>query len=521
MPEGHTKLGKRDIQGRIRIVKGILPNGKQARIQIATRDVSDAEAERRLTTIQALYDNQCRWLQTVTRDQGAEPNDICWTVWCLSVAKRLGAGQPITDSFLMSLFNEATMASTVPLLKQWGIPVHIEQEQRINNGLAIHRDQIETMIAELVQSKMDQLTTQRGPVVDAIRLPDAMAMTETATLHDALDAFKTHLINTSKKTNEGIVTTKTQKNLEQVERLKARHADMPLWKLNPDIWEHMITTWRNRPTTHKGQRCKPSYALENIKLLYRFGRWLHNSDYKWSKPDNFNDIDRKPFPLKEDDPSEAFQTITKQTYTPNQLALILSDRLLKNHHKTLIALSVNCAFGQSEIGQVPAKRFELNQPHPHSKVIGFETFDSDSWLTGKRPKTNIYGEHLLWPEVAEAIEPLLDGRITLWLTRTGEPIYSTNSLQPSSQIDNWWSALIKRVQKQHAELPSLPFGSLRDVLPNILTKDYGESVATLALQHKAFPSDDLLKCYANLPFGKLFIATRELHEYFTPMLTAL
>jgi len=69
------------------------------------------------------------------------------------------------------------------------------------------------------------------------------------------------------------------------------------------------------------------------------------------------------------------------------------------------------------------------------------------------------------------------------------------------------------------QVPS--FFSLRDVLPNILTRDYGQDIASLALQHKTFEEDELLKCYANLPFKKLFNATKELHSMFVPMLRML
>lgn len=213
-----------------------------------------------------------------------------------------------------------------------------------------------------------------------------------------------------------------------------------------------------------------------------------------------------------------FQTITKATYTPQELALIMED--CSPFHKAIIATCVNCAFGQSEIGQWKTSRVVLNSKHPHAAKIDFESSDEDSWIVGPRPKTKLYGEHILWPEVAKAIRPYLKDRSVLWITKTGKPIYKRYSKQPSSEIDNWWTGHIKKVQQKHSDLASLPFGSLRDVLPNILTRDYGENVATLALQHKTFLEDKQLKCYANLPFKQLFIATRELHENFKPMLTA-
>jgi hypothetical protein len=77
------------------------------------------------------------------------------------------------------------------------------------------------------------------------------------------------------------------------------------------------------------------------------------------------------------------------------------------------------------------------------------------------------------------------------------------------------------VDRDHADFPKLPFGSLRDLLPNILRREYSDEVASLALQHGKLGDDDLLKCYANLPYKKLFEATRQLRTMFEPFLAAL
>jgi len=455
-----TKTAKRDSRGRIRQRPGMLQNGQQARIQIADSETSDAEAARRLATIQALYQKQCERFRL---DH--------WNHWCLQVAKEIGAGMPITDAFLMTMFNEATMASTAVLLREWGIPIQIKSSQQFKEGMAIHREQIETMVADLVQQKMSELTDIRGPVVKEVRLPDAMSMGETATLFDALDAFAIHLKETGDRNEKGELKTKRRKTIKDVDTLKVQFADhnMPLWKLQLAEWEKLVAIWRNRPLTHKKVRCKVSWSEQQIKLLYRFGRWLHTSRFDWQKPDGFDDVNRKPVKLPQDDNGNVWQTITKETYSPEELALIIENA--KPFHRMIIAACVNCAFGQGEIGQWKTERMVFNERHKHEDNISFKSSDNDSWIVGPRPKTGCYGEHLLWPEVANAIQPYIDGRPVLWMTRNDTPIYNPNSLQPSSQIDNWWTGHIERLQKKHPNLEALPFGSLRDVLPNILTRD--------------------------------------------------
>ena len=513
-----TKLARRDSRGRIRQVKGMLANGNKARIQIADRETSDAEAERRLITIHSLYEKQCE-------RYGLD----CWGHWTFCVAKEIGIGRAITDVFLMTFFNEAAMASAAVQLKDWGVAVHFKTDEKFKEGMAINREQIESMVADLVQAKLKELTDIRGAVVEEIRLPDALMMSESATFFDALDAYCVHLDETGEREDvvgrekRGELKAKVYKNIQDVGRLKAHFSEyenMPLWKLDLPRWEMLVAIWRNRPLTKKGTRCTDNWAAQQIKLLYRIGRWLHTSPkFNWRMPEGAKEIDRKRVELPEDDNGEVFQTITKETYSPQELALIMHD--CNQFHKTIIAICVNCAFGQSEIGQWATRRVVLNSKHPHEDKIDFQSSDKDSWIAGPRPKTKCYGEHLLWPEVANAIGPFLKDRTVLWLTSTGKPIYKRYSKQPSSEIDSWWTGHIRRVQKKHPDLEALPFGSLRDVLPNILTRDFGENVATLALQHQTFPEDKLLKCYANLPFKQLFEATKLLHGKFKPMLKIL
>ena len=109
------------------------------------------------------------------------------------------------------------------------------------------------------------------------------------------------------------------------------------------------------------------------------------------------------------------------------------------------------------------------------------------------------------------------------MTRTGKPWYRPHSDNPQTAFQNWWNLALDRIksQKQHKDFPRLPFGSLRDLLPNILRAEYGDEVASIALQHGTNKYDNLLDCYANVPFRKLFQATKELEERFRPFLDKL
>ena len=294
--------------------------------------------------------------------------------------------------------------------------------------------------------------------------------------------------------------------------------------MNLPMLQEMAAYWRNRPKTKKGERCSWDHAHDILKQFFRFLNWLdEHPSYKWTMPKGAEKISRSPvkFPSDDRNHKEAFRTITKDTYNVEQL-VILADNV-DDFGKALIAVCVNCAFGAGEIGQWPTNLFTLHKAHPHAKEVEFDSTDRDSWITGPRHKTGIYGEHLLWPQVATVIEPLLDGRPYLPMTKTGKPWYRPHSDNPPTAFQNWWTRVLNRIaaQKTHQDFPRLPFGSLRDLLPNIIRVEYDDETASIALQHGTNKYDNLLDCYANVPFRKLFKATRELETKFKPFLDKL
>ena len=127
----------------------------------------------------------------------------------------------------------------------------------------------------------------------------------------------------------------------------------------------------------------------------------------------------------------------------------------------------------------------------------------------------------MWAEVVQAVQPFLDGREVLPVDSNGKRWYKPHSMNAQSQFRNWWSELLDEVVKKHPDFPRLPFGSLRDFFPNILRQECSDEVASLALQHGKLSNDDLLDCYANLPFRKLFEATRNFEAKFQPFLDVL
>lgn len=514
-------LPRPDSLGRWRPVVGRLPDGKPKRFQIGNRrDTSEGDALRRLNHIRDFYDRQC-----------AEHGIDFWAGWALSWAQRLAQGVPVrvysSDYARKNEGQAAEELSMIYKLQSWGLPIQIADPELQASGQNFLRKEIEVEVAKAMEKIFQQAGQAWGPAtVQKIQegLPTNWADAEQRTLHDAIDAFKEHRKSISKLGKDSAISTSTRKNLKQLDYLKQHHQNISLWNLDLPTLQTMTAYWRNRPHTKKGERCSWDHAHDMLKEFFRFLSWLdEHPSYKWTMPRGADKISRSPvkFPTDDRNHNEAFRTIAKDTFDIEQL-VILADNV-DDFGKAILGVCVNCAFGASEIGQWPTNLYTFHKAHPRAKEVEFDSTDQDSWITGPRPKTGIYGEHLLWPQVVTAVEPFLDGRPYLTMTRTGKPWFRQHSANPQTAFQSWWKRVLDRItdQEEHKDFPRLPFGSLRDLLPNVLRAEYGDDVASIALQHGKNKFDDLLDCYANVPFRKLFRATKELETRFKPFLDKL
>ena len=107
-------LPKPDSRGRVRPYVGKLSSGEKARFTVGDRDTAPSEAMRRLDVIRSLYEKQC-----------ARTSIDFWNEWTRRVAMRIGAGEPITDTFLGDVDHPQHMAGCVDQLRDWGIAVTV------------------------------------------------------------------------------------------------------------------------------------------------------------------------------------------------------------------------------------------------------------------------------------------------------------------------------------------------------------------------------------------------------------
>lgn len=510
-------LPRPDNQGRIRPVVGRNRDGKPQRFTVGNvRDTTQAECLKRLDAIRDLYDRQC-----------AEHGIDFWANWAHPWAHRLAKGTParahFTDFASANPGQAAEELSLIYKLQSWGLPIQIVEDGPQVSGQEFLRKQIEQEVTKAVKQTMDDLGASWGEnAMNAIAqaIPEDFSQAETKTLHQALDDFSEHLQKTGKRDEDGNLISRARKCRDRVGYLKREHEDVPLWRLDYAMLEEIAAFWKNRPPSKWQARCSWDHAHDMCKELFRFTAWLDKSpSYRWQEPKDVAKISKAPIRLPSDNGTQAFQTTRKETYTPDELAILV--KLASPLGRAIIAVCVNCAFGASEIGQWPTSKMVLYHEHPHATKLGWDATCEDSWIVGNRPKTGVYGEHLLWPEVAQILHRFLDGRPVLPITKNNTMWYRRHSSNPQTRFQNWWTKLVKRSQASHEGFQRLPFGTLRDTLPNELRKRYSDDVASIALQHGSLGEDELLKCYANVPFAKLFEATKDLEVYYQPFLKAL
>ena len=445
MAKTHScQLPKPDQQGRYRPVVGRSESGKPQRFQVGrVKDTTAAEAQRRLDYIRLLYDRQCQ-----------EENCDYWAGSMLPWAIRLASGPVKVYGSSYSKTNAGQAAEEVSIvfrLQSWGLPVQIVDYDLQASGNSFIKQQIEIEVNRAISVATEKLGKKwdNPTLIEKIKtevVPDNIMDAETRTLHEAFDDFATNLKVTS-------VSSHTHKRIDRVKYLKEHIDDFPLWKLDLPAVDRIVAYWRNRPATKRGHRCSKDHATDMLKEFFAFLSWLDTEPkYKWEKPKGLDKINRTPITLPEDNNRKtAFQTVTKKTYTPEQLAIIAKHA--DDFGKALIGVCVNCAFGASEIGQLPMSSYSLFTAHPHADKLAITSTNADSWIVGNRPKTQVYGEHLLWPAVARVVAPYLDGRPVLPMTNKGKPLYRAGSKKQSKRIYELVGQVVREDHRNATRFP--------------------------------------------------------------------
>jgi hypothetical protein len=286
----------------------------------------------------------------------------------------------------------------------------------------------------------------------------------------------------------------------------------------------MIGLWTGRPEKPdgSGERYKKRACKHRISELSMFFDWLHETDsFGWRKPDDFDLISKKIAPDQERRSIRELKL--KQTFSADDLRKI--NRECGTLERLLLLLGLNCSFGAVESGRLIPDDFFIREKNPLEHAWAnyrFSSSENDSWIAYLRPKSGVAACWWLWPETVEAYERWMAVRPEsnterIIVTKQGSVLYRDESANAQSGYANQWRRLLTRVQAAHPEVPFLPFGSLRDHFSDWCVHMGDSEVASLGIAHGTPFKDDLLICYANRPFPRLFESLKNYREWLRPM----
>lgn len=500
-----------DPQGRYRPYLGwkIGEDGKkrQHRFNLGT---DRKEAERRLAKLRELFDENCR----VVRED-------LWSPLALSYAEEIAQGRhrityfppppglciedPVTDYAQMlqvdrDRFPSLDLIPSDPTL-------HAESVRRGQQGIV--RDRIRELEAEL---------RELGALGSKESLPEELIP---GSLHEALDDYEASIAGHNLRPGSSDLTPYGRLRLARVKRFRKAHDDIPLSALTHDACTAMVAYWRGRPIGMRGVTSRDN-ARHHVGELIRFFKWLDRTGkYRWQMPRGLGHVDRK---IGKTDAERKLSVITKRVYSAEQLATI--NRHATPTERLLLYLGLNCAMGAAEMGRLVGGDILLGHRHEYAERLHFASTDEDSFIRLLHPKTEVFGEWLIWPETARMVRWALErskkiGSELLLVSDKGMPWYREHATNAQYHFANAWTRLLKRVQKSDPEFPILPFGTLRDTLPDLLRHRESDDLASLCLAHgQPFHGDNLLECYGNRPFGRLHEALRRMHACFAPVFAA-
>ncbi len=340
-------------------------------------------------------------------------------------------------------------------------------------------------------------------------------------LHEALDAFKAYLKTDPKLKDPttGEMKAWYYKREDMLDRMKDRHADLPLAALDLEECEKIINYWRGRPPvkTRKTTMAVES-ALKQIEEFKRFAKWLHRSKFDWRKPEDFDDLDCS-VEATANEVAKRADTEQVATFTIEELRKILPHTL--GVSRAIFLLGLNCGFGGGECGTLTMREVYLRKSHPKADLLGIPADPNDSFIRRIRRKNLVYGEHWLWPETVEALEWLIarrkrvssfDDDSLLFVTDEGSPMFKlTKGGNCGQQFQNMWYDVVKHP----VGVRKLSLGKLRKSAGDMITSIANGEVMSVFLCHGTpVHNDELSDVYSNRHFEKVFAAQKEARRRF-------
>lgn len=461
---------RRDDRGRQAVRIGTRTKN---RVFMFNRDWSPAEVDRARIQLKEVFDSFLGWTETA--------NAIA-----ASITKRI-VPVPVPDpDILLPASQDALIAWRDYLARRMpSVPF-----------AGLTQDQV-----AIVKSK--ELKTLQG-AADRLAVIDdkepSKAIATGGTLHEALKKYDEY-VKAHQPSNHD--------RHSKIKQLIDRHPDVALAMLNIDRCRELIDYWRAKPPRHDGSgHYSAKRTREQIRELDSFFQHTHiSNDYAWRMPGDLILLKR----TVTKDKAKSIDKMSIALFLPHELqALLKAGDLVQ---KLIITWCLNTAHGAAELGRVTWDDLYLDQDHPW-RSQGLNVAPGGDWIGFLRPKSDVLGWWRLWPETVDLIrlwkpeaERLLGRKVKgsdrIILTEMGLPMYKDSSKNAQSRFAKVFNALRKSAMIES----KLPFGTIRNQLPNWIATTTGDAVASsVALCHGIPHKEDklLFAHYSNRPWATLF-----------------
>ncbi len=369
-----------------------------------------------------------------------------------------------------------------------------------------------------------QRATAAYPTSDEVRLPTGQ------TVHQAYSAYREH-VRTKHRDDQGRVTEWGETLSGWIDYVRGLTPDCDLSDFGLAAIDHVIEAVRSRPQarTHAAKgRAKISrkFATNLLKAFRPFIRWLHRSEqFKWRRPDDY-EVTPVTIPKTDDERAKSLRSVQVASYTREELVTLW--RYASPMERVLMALALNCAFGQRELATCRLDEIHRRCVHPHALLLGMASSNADSWVMRLRTKTDVYGEWQLWPTSVAAVDwytarrPASESPLLL-LTAGGRGLTERTAGNNSNRyLSNAWADLTSRVRKDYPDFRKLSFNKIRKTGINFIRKECGGELASLFAAHgRPFETDNLIEVYSNKPFGNLHKAIDGFRDWLQPVWDAV
>jgi hypothetical protein len=277
------------------------------------------------------------------------------------------------------------------------------------------------------------------------------------------------------------------------------YLSLDIGELNTSVCDSIIDFFTARPKTRHGKPLELSSAMNFVKTIRGFFKWLNKTNqFEWDMPDKF-DV-REILSYTQDDIYE--KEVKRQKF--EHFTISLEHLKILAEYGTPIErlyffLALNCAFGSDQLGRLQTTWIDLTRGR----------------IDGERFKAGTESRHELWKICVEGLKWYMDEfrrkKGLLFLTDKGDAVY--HHTVTGNVLDGFsrrWSDLIRRIRKDLPDFPKYSFGKIRKTAATEILRLAGPDTASMLLAHKTISDDELLGRYAKNHWEKLFNAQRQL-----------